>query len=104
MNEPFDVFADLVNTQVGPYAGEINFGVSAPASPWLEYESTPPPEHLGTVRMSNTMLKALVIILRATIIQAEKLDDLRADPTHSLLDSLGLTYDQWCAFWEYEDD
>jgi len=59
---------------------------------------------LGTIRMSNELLKVMVFLLREQIMARETEYDVQFDVPQWVLDQLELSEQEWDEFWEYESE
>ena len=64
-----------------------------------EATSIKQPERLGTVRMSNEHLKAMVFILRRQILQFEQSQGVQCDVPTQVLSQMQIAREDWDAFW-----
>lgn len=101
MNEPFDVYADSFNISVGAWGAKLSFRLSGPG---FQSSETDEPRPLGTVRMSNELLKTMVVLLREHVIAREDEHDVQFDVPNWVLAQIGMTEVEWDDFWGYSDE
>ena len=61
-------------------------------------------ETLGTIRMSNELLKVMVFLLREQIMARETEYDVQFDVPQWVLDQLELSDLEWDEFWGYDSE
>jgi hypothetical protein len=97
MPEPFEIYADAFTVTVGAWGSNISFQLREPHP---EATSIKQPERLGTVRMSNEHLKAMVFILKRQIAQFEQGQGVQCDVPTQVLSQMQIAREDWDAFWK----
>ena len=103
MQEPFDIYADSFNIAITAWGAKLSFKLSNPDtdpdSPEMGDRTT-----LGTIRMSNELLKVMVFLLREQIMARETEYDFQFDVPQWVLDQLELRDQEWDEFWGHESE
>lgn len=94
-----DVYADEIVFKTGHLGCALNFYLSSADQPNSD-ESTAPHRHQVTVRVSLEMAKVLAYLLMQQIQQHERVLGTHVPISDSVLESLGITEDQWLKLWE----
>ncbi len=97
MSEPFEIYADGFTITVSAYGSNMSFQLRE-AHP--EATSIKQPELLGTVRMSNEHLKAMVFTIRRQIKQFEGDQGVRFDIPTQVLSQMRIAREDWDSFWQ----
>ena len=102
MPEPFDVYADTFRVRISPWGSNLTFDLHA-AQPGIEdaQGEFAEPAEIGTVRMSNEHLKAMVFILQQQIVSHERAYGIRYDVPLWILNQMRITQEEWNRFWGY---
>lgn len=101
MHEPFDVYADSFNVSITAWGAKLSFRLSNPDS---EAADNAERQTLGTIRMSNELLKVMVFLLKEQIVDRENEYDVQFDVPQWVLEQLGVSDEDWDEFWGYEDE
>ena len=99
-DETFDEYADQFTITITPFGANLSFAVrEAHPSPGRPPQS----RHLGTIRMSVEHLKTMVMIMRRHVLQVERETQVKAEVPRSLLQQLGIAFEDWESFWKQYD-
>ena len=101
MQEPFDVYADSFNIAITAWGAKLSFALSSAGSETSDVDER---RTLGTVRMSNELLKLMVFLLREHIADHENEHDVQFDVPQWTLEQLAVSEEEWDEFWGYEDE
>ncbi len=101
MNEPFDVYADSFSISISTWGAKLSFALTPRDADPTEIEAPLP---LGTIRMSNELLKAMVVLLRDNIREREEEHEVRFDVPSWILEQLGMDDEEWDEFWGYDNE
>ena len=96
MAEPFEIYADAFTITVSAWGANMSFQLRE-AHP--EATSIKQPELLGTVRMSNEHLKAMVFMLRRQILQYESDQGVSCEVPTQVLAQMRIAREDWDSFW-----
>lgn len=96
MTEPFDLYSDAFTITISPWGANLSFQLheAHPAPATVNQ-----PTRLGTIRMSNEHMKAMVFMLRRQILQHEAGNGVQCDVPTGVLSQLGIPREDWDAFW-----
>ena len=97
MPEPFEIYADAFTITVGAWGANMSFQLRE-AHP--EATSIKQPELLGTVRMSNEHLKAMIFTIGRQIKQYESSQGVRCDVPTQVLSQMFIAREDWDSFWQ----
>ena len=99
MSEPIDIYSDSFQINTGPYGSTLNFLISqsTPAAPG----QVPQPECLATIRMSLEHLKLMTFVLRKQVISHEQQSGVNIPIPIQVLNSLGISPEDWNSFWKH---
>jgi hypothetical protein len=98
MAEPVDIYSDSFQVNTGPYGCTLNFLLS-PSTPPAPGK-TPQSENLATIRMSLEHLKLMTFVLRRQIMHHERQTGVNIQVPIKVLDSLGISTDDWDSLWK----
>ncbi len=101
MNEPFDVYADSFSVSITAWGSKLSFRLSSPVT---DSTNVGERETLGTIRMSNELLKVIVFLIRKQIIDREDEYDVQFDVPQWVLEQVGASDDEWDDFWDYAEE
>ena len=96
VDDLFDVYSDAFTITVTPWGANITFSLHQPHP---SGPSSQPPQELGTIRMSNEHLKAMVFMLRRQVMQHEEASGVRCEVPIRVLAQLGIAPEDWQVFW-----
>ena len=97
--DAFDVYANTFGVTVTPMGGSLWFSLNKtetePMNPGVN-------QYLGTVRMSNELLKLLTYFLHSYIIHQEYQLQVEWPVPNDMLERSNISPTQWAAFWGYD--
>ena len=102
MPEPFDLYSDAFTVTITPWGANMSFQLRpAHPVPLSDGASADPLTQLGTIRMSNEHLKAMVFIIKRHLSQLEHESGVQHNVPADLLEQLGIPTDEWDEFWSH---
>ena len=96
--DSFDVYADGFGVTITPMGARIQFVLNATGA-----NDGGSVEHLGTVRMSNELLKLLAYYIRGYILHNEQQLGVEWPVPSTVLAQSNISQEAWDAFWGYQD-
>lgn len=99
--EKFECFADTFKLSLSPWGANLTFGLSAAGS-IVEPETQKRPVDLGTIWMSNELLKLMVFALRNYLIQHESQNMMQYNVPSWVFSQMGIDPAEWHLFWQGE--
>ena len=97
MTEPVTVFTDQFQLNTSPYGATLNFLLSDPIPP--SPGTAPKIERQATVRMSLEHLKMMSFIMQRSVKQYETQTGTTIQIPMQLLNSMGISLEDWDACW-----
>ncbi|MEK7216188.1 MAG: hypothetical protein AAB289_11385 [Chloroflexota bacterium] len=92
-----DVYCDQFHLNLGTYGAALNFMLSNPSPPTPG--AYPQSDRVATVRMSLEHLKVMAFLVRRNLTEYERSSTTTIAVPAQLLNSLGISSEDWDAFW-----